>query len=363
MLLNAKYAVPASGPEPENSQFPGSCTAISGLRYYSPSLGRFINHDPIEEQGGLNLYAFCLNNGVNCWDHLGMFNWPKALRGYQGLTFSAIAVAGGVGVLLIASGPIITTMAVVAVVSGIINANLALATILNEHTGRGAQVPKDIGDAVTMASGSETAGALTNLGIAAASFSPPSNPDSIVQAADFLNTAVSAAEDLATIQRGLEPPRDNGRVADGTIYPTAAAAAGSSSSASGFNGSGRFSSISGSYSSGGYLSQGSTQISGPVYGTVKLESFTVSATAPKGVKVQPPKDSIKPANGNTKPANGNTKPGSGGQGGSAARGPSIPGATVITDPDAIAAILGAVGGGADAFAQEQMRRLMEENEQ
>ncbi len=72
MLLNAKYAVPASGPEPENSQFPGSCTAISGLRYYSPSLGRFINRDPKEEGGGLNLYAFCLNNGVNAWDYLGM---------------------------------------------------------------------------------------------------------------------------------------------------------------------------------------------------------------------------------------------------------------------------------------------------
>jgi len=29
-----------------------------GHRYYSPSLGRFINRDPIEEQGGINLYSF-----------------------------------------------------------------------------------------------------------------------------------------------------------------------------------------------------------------------------------------------------------------------------------------------------------------
>jgi RHS repeat-associated protein len=43
-----------------------------GHRYYSPSLGRFINRDPIEEQGGLNLYAFCGNSGVNRWDMLGM---------------------------------------------------------------------------------------------------------------------------------------------------------------------------------------------------------------------------------------------------------------------------------------------------
>jgi RHS repeat-associated protein len=42
-----------------------------GHRFYSPSLGRFINKDPIEEQGGLNLYGFCANNGVNHWDYLG----------------------------------------------------------------------------------------------------------------------------------------------------------------------------------------------------------------------------------------------------------------------------------------------------
>lgn len=44
-----------------------------GLRYYSPTLGRFVNKDPIAEQGGLNLYGFVGNNGVNRWDYLGMF--------------------------------------------------------------------------------------------------------------------------------------------------------------------------------------------------------------------------------------------------------------------------------------------------
>lgn len=43
-----------------------------GHRFYSPTLGRFINKDPIEEQGGLNLYSFCFNNSVNAWDVLGM---------------------------------------------------------------------------------------------------------------------------------------------------------------------------------------------------------------------------------------------------------------------------------------------------
>ncbi|MCW5550353.1 MAG: hypothetical protein KIT44_15430, partial [Opitutaceae bacterium] len=41
-------------------------------RYYSPSLGRFINRDSIGEQGGLNLYAYISNRVPNAWDYLGM---------------------------------------------------------------------------------------------------------------------------------------------------------------------------------------------------------------------------------------------------------------------------------------------------
>ena len=43
-----------------------------GYRYYSPSLGRWISRDPVEEQGGLNLYGFVNNDPVNKWDLLGM---------------------------------------------------------------------------------------------------------------------------------------------------------------------------------------------------------------------------------------------------------------------------------------------------
>ena len=43
-----------------------------GRRYYSPSQGRFLGRDPIEETGGLNLYGFCGNNSINRWDYLGM---------------------------------------------------------------------------------------------------------------------------------------------------------------------------------------------------------------------------------------------------------------------------------------------------
>jgi len=43
-----------------------------GHRYYSTSLGRWISRDPIQEQGGFNLYGFVVNNSVNNIDMLGL---------------------------------------------------------------------------------------------------------------------------------------------------------------------------------------------------------------------------------------------------------------------------------------------------
>jgi RHS repeat-associated protein len=43
-----------------------------GYRSYHPQLGRWISRDPIEENGGLNLYGMVGNNAVMNWDHLGL---------------------------------------------------------------------------------------------------------------------------------------------------------------------------------------------------------------------------------------------------------------------------------------------------
>ncbi|MCB1129858.1 MAG: RHS repeat-associated core domain-containing protein [Verrucomicrobiae bacterium] len=43
-----------------------------GYRYYLPALGRWPSRDPIGEKGGVNLYAFVGNDGVNLWDSLGL---------------------------------------------------------------------------------------------------------------------------------------------------------------------------------------------------------------------------------------------------------------------------------------------------
>jgi len=51
-------------------------------RYYSPSMGRFVNRDPLGEQGGHNLYAYVRNNAINRWDYLGMIEPPP--EGWEG---------------------------------------------------------------------------------------------------------------------------------------------------------------------------------------------------------------------------------------------------------------------------------------
>jgi len=42
-----------------------------GFRYYDPVTGRWPSRDPIEEEGGLNLYGMVGNNSVDFWDYLG----------------------------------------------------------------------------------------------------------------------------------------------------------------------------------------------------------------------------------------------------------------------------------------------------
>jgi RHS repeat-associated protein len=52
---------------------------VYGYRHYSPKTGQFLGRDPIAEQGGLNLYGFVSNDGVNRWDVLGLADpgWPQ----------------------------------------------------------------------------------------------------------------------------------------------------------------------------------------------------------------------------------------------------------------------------------------------
>jgi RHS repeat-associated protein len=43
-----------------------------GCRYYDPSTGRWLSRDPIDEQGGVNLFSLARNNTINCVDARGL---------------------------------------------------------------------------------------------------------------------------------------------------------------------------------------------------------------------------------------------------------------------------------------------------
>jgi hypothetical protein len=44
----------------------------SAQAHYDPNIGRWLSRDPIMEEGGVNLYGFVGNDGVNSWDYLGL---------------------------------------------------------------------------------------------------------------------------------------------------------------------------------------------------------------------------------------------------------------------------------------------------
>lgn len=70
--------------------------AVSGLNFslyraYDSVHSRWLNRDPIGEQGGLNLYAYVLGTPVTFTDPLGLWNWAGAFAGMA---------SGGVGGLV-----------------------------------------------------------------------------------------------------------------------------------------------------------------------------------------------------------------------------------------------------------------------
>jgi RHS repeat-associated protein len=63
-----------SRPRPKSQQSRGLRPRVTyyGYRYYDPKTGRWPSRDPIEEEGGMNLYGFVRNDGLNIWDVLGL---------------------------------------------------------------------------------------------------------------------------------------------------------------------------------------------------------------------------------------------------------------------------------------------------
>jgi RHS repeat-associated protein len=82
-LLQKSGSYAASNPFRWSTKWTDDETALVyyGHRYYDPRQGRFISRDPIGEAGGLNLYGFCGNDGINQTDLLGFD--PTILDPYE----------------------------------------------------------------------------------------------------------------------------------------------------------------------------------------------------------------------------------------------------------------------------------------
>jgi RHS repeat-associated protein len=72
-----------------------------GYRYYDPVTGRWPSRDPIEEEGGVNLYGFVVNNSIGKWDFLGLYTLGDARKS---LKDNGIAMLGSVQVPIISIG-------------------------------------------------------------------------------------------------------------------------------------------------------------------------------------------------------------------------------------------------------------------
>ena len=68
-LTNATGDYAGSNPFRFSSEYFDKETGLVyyNYRYYNPELGRWISRDPIEEQGGYNLYGMIGNNLLNNW--------------------------------------------------------------------------------------------------------------------------------------------------------------------------------------------------------------------------------------------------------------------------------------------------------
>jgi RHS repeat-associated protein len=85
------------------SDLPRFATARSGLRFYSPKLGRWVSRDPIEERGGCSLFVSFRNCPTVYWDSLGLASSLLPTVTYASGTYTvtgagwsgAIAAAGG----------------------------------------------------------------------------------------------------------------------------------------------------------------------------------------------------------------------------------------------------------------------------
>jgi RHS repeat-associated protein len=92
-VLEEKLGTTLENPFQFSTKYTDSETGLLyyGYRYNDPRKGRWLSRDPLEEQGGVNIYAMIGNDAVGKWDYLGlvydiMVEREKAFPGHDILT-------------------------------------------------------------------------------------------------------------------------------------------------------------------------------------------------------------------------------------------------------------------------------------
>jgi RHS repeat-associated protein len=78
--------------------------ALALYRGYSPSLGRWLNRDPIGEKGGMNLYEYAGNSPGVYYDPYGLFNACGFGEALFGIGINGLGMIGGVGLMAAPTG-------------------------------------------------------------------------------------------------------------------------------------------------------------------------------------------------------------------------------------------------------------------
>ena len=77
-------------------------------RYYAPGIGRYLRGDPIGLDGGMNLYAYCLNDPVGWMDPWGLYSFQQGLQDtttYSGIAATAsFLIPGGQTAFIVFAG-------------------------------------------------------------------------------------------------------------------------------------------------------------------------------------------------------------------------------------------------------------------
>ena len=109
--LTTRSAAPAARPKthaprfscrPENA-YRGLRVENPGRRLYSANLSRWLNRDPIEEDGGANVYAFVLNSPVVYLDANGEFVIPLPIIGVIGAAAAKALAEAAIAAAIVAA--------------------------------------------------------------------------------------------------------------------------------------------------------------------------------------------------------------------------------------------------------------------